>query len=206
MFSDRKAAGEALARALLPSQKEQPVILALPRGGVVPGVEVARALKAPLSLVIPRKIGAPMNEEYAIGAITEDGSGVWNEQEKSLVDPAWLERAVEKEQAEAKRRREKYLAGRPFPDLTDRVVIIVDDGIATGLTVRAAIQWVKKRHPKKILVAVPVAPPDSVDAMKKEVDEVVVLETPHVFGAIGNFYEVFPQVSDEEVISLMKTV
>lgn len=206
IFRDREDGGVRLAEALKSYQGSKAVVLALPRGGVVTGAVTAKALKLPLGLVIPRKIGAPGNPEYAIGAITEDGDGVWNEMEKAQVDSVWLKEEIKKEQTEAKRRREAYLAGQPVPSLLDKIVIIVDDGVATGLTMRAAIKHVRKQKPKKIVVAVPVSPPDSVELLKKEADEVVVLSVPEWFGAIGAYYENFPQLQDEEVVKLMKSV
>jgi predicted phosphoribosyltransferase len=204
-FKDRVEAGEKLAAALQKFAADpDAVVVALPRGGVVPGAIVAKALGKPLDLVIPRKIGAPGNPEYAIGAVTESGEGVWNEEERERADPTWLQCEIEKEQAEAKRRRETYLVARKRIDLAGKTVILVDDGIATGITMRAAIQEVRKAHPKKIVVAVPVAPPDSVSEMKSLIDEVVVLATPMLFGAIGAFYKEFPQLEDVEVTKLLK--
>ena len=193
-----------LAEALSEYKSSSVVVLALPRGGVVLGVLVSHALDAPLSLVIPRKIGAQGNEEYAIGAIVENGEGVFNEAEVARADKDWLDEAIAKERAEAVRRREKYLGDTPIPELKDKTVILVDDGIATGLTMRAAVQYVRALKPEKIVVAVPVSPSDSVHELKKVADEVVVLEQPEMFMAIGSHYEEFPQVTDEEVIEMLK--
>lgn len=204
MFRNRVEAGQELVEKLAAyGGKKDVVILALPRGGVVVGAEVAKALEAPLDIVVPRKIGAPGNPEYAVGALTETGEAIFNEDERQRVDSKWLEAEMVKEKKEAERRLKTYRGDRPSPDLTGKTVIIVDDGIATGLTMRAAISSVRARQPSKIIVAVPVAARDSVEMIKREVDEVVVLDLPFFFGAVGAFYELFPQVDDEEVIKLL---
>lgn len=207
-FSDRQEAGVKLAAALAKFKGEDLVVLSLPRGGVVLGVEVARALGQPHDLAIVRKIGAPENPEYAICVTDESGAGViCNEAEKAQLDPAWLEDAIAKEQAEAKRRREKYLTGRKPLDLTGKIVILVDDGIATGLTMRGAIRLVKTKKPAKIVVAIPVTPRDTAKILRKEADELVALHEPTEYlGSVGAYFINFPQTEDEEVIELMKEV
>jgi putative phosphoribosyl transferase len=207
MFIDRIDAGKKLARALI-GYKERPVVVyALPRGGVVLGFEVARALEAPLDLIVVRKIGHPAQPEYAIGAVAEDGYLVINPGEADALDALWLKRAVAEERNEAQRRRTVFLEGQnPIP-VEGKTAIIVDDGLATGLTMQAAIHEIRKRGPQKIVVAVPVAARESANALASEVDELVVLYIPEGwFGAIGAFYERFDQVSDEEVVKLMKAV
>jgi predicted phosphoribosyltransferase len=172
---------------------------------VVIAAEVAGHLHAPLDVSIPRKVGHPFNPEYAIAAVTENGGMAANQEEITEVDPAWFEEEVTKQRQEAKRRRELYLKGRPPVSVKGKTAIIVDDGIATGLTMKAAIHDVQQRKPAKIIVAVPVAPKETVEALKKEVDEVICLIVPEIFlGAIGAYYEDFPQVPDDEVISLMR--
>jgi predicted phosphoribosyltransferase len=204
-FVDREDAGRRLAEALSSYRRiKNVVVVALPRGGVVLGRVVADFLGAPLDLVVPRKIGASGNEEYAIGAITEEGDAVWNEAERALADTDYLRREVQKQQAEARRRLGLYRAGMPLRDLKDKTVIIVDDGIATGYTMRAAVNTVKAAGAARIVVAVPVSPPDSVGVLRTTVDKVVVLETPRLFLAIGAFYDQFGQVDDETVTALMK--
>lgn len=203
MFKDRKEAGEKLAQALTRYQgAPDTIVLALPRGGVVVGFEVARALGLPLDIVVPRKIGAPGNPEYAIGAITETGEAIFNEQEVKLVDPAWLSAEMKKEKEEAQRRLTAYRAGPP-PELENKTVIIVDDGVATGYTMRAAVEGVKARHPSYIVVAVPHGAVDSIALLRKEVNEAVALEVPENYLAVGAQYEEFYQTSDEEVIELL---
>lgn len=201
-WKNREEAAKQLIERLREEKIDFDAVLALPRGGVILGAEIARAFGKPLDLLIPRKIGAPMNPEYAIGAVTEEGLAVWNEKEKALINKKWLEEEVAKERAEAKRRRETYLKGKRS-SLQDKKVLIVDDGIATGLTMRAAIAEARSLGAKKIIMAVPVASPDSVDTMSKEIDQVVVLETPASLGSVGQYYDEFEQISDEKVVKLM---
>lgn len=204
-FNDRTEAGIKLAQALACYRDQPAVVYALPRGGVVLGVEIAQALRLPLDLVIPRKIGHPYNSEYAIGAVTEDGDPVYNERETARVDPGWLRQAVAGERLEARRRREQYLQGQEPLPVAGKTAILVDDGVATGLTMLAAIRDIKKRRPTRVVVAVPVAPKDTADRLLQEADEVVGVEiTDQYLGAVGAYYNYFPQVSDAEVIRLMR--
>jgi predicted phosphoribosyltransferase len=204
MFLDRVDAGRKLARALAKYKGEPIVVYALPRGGVVLGVEVARALEAPLDLLVVRKIGHPYQPEYAIGAVAEDGYVVTNPKEVARLDTRWLERATAAEVEEAQRRRRLFLRGRAPIEIKDKIAIIVDDGLATGLTMSAAIHEIRGREPQKVVVAVPVAAAETVDKLKRDVDDLVVLDIPEWFGAVGAFYQRFDQVSDEEVVALMK--
>lgn len=203
-FHDRKDAGEQLARALQKFRKDGPVVIALPRGGVPVGVEVARALDAPLELLIVRKIGVPRQPELAMGAIVDGDEPVVFRNEHVIamakVSEAEFAAIRDRELAEIDRRRQRYLAERPFPPLADRTVIVVDDGIATGATVRVAIRALRVRHPRRIVVAVPVASPDVVQTLRGEADEVICLETHEAFGAIGLYYADFGQVEDDEVV------
>lgn len=211
MFKDRIDAGKKLTGALEKYNGEGVVVYALPRGGVVLGAEVARVLHTPLDLVIPRKIGHPLNPEYAICAVTESGELICNEEERATIDKEWLKEAIEKEKREAKRRRETYLGlGKPnlrvyeTLRLKGKTAIIVDDGVATGLTIRAAIKDIRVKNPKKLVVAVPVVPKDVAEILRKESDELVALEIPeHYLGAVGAYYCGFGQVEDEEVIKLL---
>ena len=205
-FRDRKDAGQRMAQALDQNRGEPGVIYALPRGGVPLGVELARHLQMPLDLLIPRKIGHPFHPEYAICAVPEHGERVCNPREEAHVDPEWLKQAEQREREEARRRRELYSTG-PQPDVGGKLAIIVDDGIATGLTMHAAIRDARLLKPKKLIVAIPVAPADTAAALEKEVDEVVVLDAPvHYRGAVGAYYERFDQVSDDEVIAMLASV
>jgi predicted phosphoribosyltransferase len=206
IFKNRAEAGRLLAQALLKYKDADVVVYALPRGGVPVGVEIAKALNAPLDLVIARKIGHPFSPEYAIGAVGENGHAVFEESETARVDPQWLARRVEEERKEAQRRRVAYLDTRQTIPAEGRTAIIVDDGIATGLTMKLAIKELKHRNPKTIVVAVPVTPASTAREVRKEVDELVSLQTPAHLYAISNHYEDFPQVSDAEVIRLMRSV
>jgi putative phosphoribosyl transferase len=204
MFLDRRDAGKKLAQALLPYKDQPVVVYALPRGGVVLGVEVARVLAAELDLIVVRKIGHPLQPEYAIGAVAEDGYVIANPDELPALDRGWFERATDVELKEAQRRRNLYLQGRKPVAVTNKIAIIVDDGLATGLTMLAAIHEIRKRHPHKVVVGVPVAASETAARLRSEVDHLVVLEIPDWLGAIGAFYQRFDQVSAEDVVALMK--
>lgn len=207
VFRDRQEAGRKLAARLV-SYRNDPhaIVLGLPRGGVVPAFEIARELNLPLDIVVPRKIGAPDNPELAIGAITEDGKGIFHHEiiERYGISSNYIVREIEKEKKEAQRRLKLYRGDRPPLDLKNKSVLLVDDGIATAATMRAAIASVKARKPSKIIVAAPVIAEDSLQKIRKEVDEIVVLDVPYFFMAVGQFYENFSQTTDEEVIELMK--
>jgi predicted phosphoribosyltransferase len=207
MFKDRQDAGRQLARALEKYRGRDAVVFPLPRGGVALGVEVARALSLPLDLIVPRKIGHPMNPEYAICALAEDGELICNSAEANLVDPQWLREQVDSERREAVRRREHYRRGRPPQALNGRIAILVDDGIATGLTMQAAIHDSRHRGAASIVVAIPVVPRDTFESLKAEVDDVVALDAPLLYrGAVGAYYEDFSQVTDAEVLALLDTL
>ena len=206
-FRNRNEAGELLAGALDAFRGTPAVVCPLPRGGVALGVVVAARLELPLDLVIPRKIGHPSNPEYAVCAVGETGELVCNEAEKARLDPQWLADAVDRERAEARRRRTLYLGKRPPLSLQDRTAILVDDGIATGLTLRAAIRDVRSRDAARVVVAVPVGPRDSLRVIAAEADQVIVLDAPEYFrGAVGAYYSSFPQLSDEDVLELLRTL
>lgn len=204
-FKDRLDAGRKLAQALEPYKDESTVVYALPRGGVVLAAEIARRLGAPLDLIIVRKVGHPFSPEYGIAAVAEDGHTVMNRSEVDSIDRHWFDERVRLQQQEARRRRELYTQGRTPIPATDKVAILVDDGLATGLTMFAAIQEVQHWKPRKIVVAVPVAPPQTVKELKQVADEVIALYVTSHFGAIGSFYSRFDQVSDEEVIELLRS-
>ena len=202
-FADRKAAGRALARELASREFRDPVILALPRGGVPVAAEVARTLHAPLDLVMVRKIGAPGQPEFAIGAVVdgEDPQVVIEEQAAGLAgaNEAYIAQRVDEAIGEIARRRAVYGAQRPIP-LAGHTAIIVDDGIATGSTVKAALQAVRAAHPSCIVLAVPVAPMSALARLAPLCDEIVCLLQPRQFYAVGAHYDVFGQTSDEEVV------
>lgn len=204
-FRDRQHAGEELAKALSGYRGKPVVVYALPRGGVVLGDIVARALGAPLDLLIPRKIGAPGNEEYAIAAVTETGDVIHGDID--FVDPQWFNEAAQVQRQEARRRRERYLAGRPPVEVEGKIAIIVDDGLATGLTMKAALAEANVREPESVVVAVPVASTEAVRALEPLADRVLVLESPSLFlGSVGSHYDSFDQVTDGEVIQILRQV
>lgn len=202
-FRNRRDAGVRLAKALARYDSEDAVIYALPRGGVALGAEVARQLELPLSLVITRKIGHPQNLEYAVCAVTEEGELVCDEEEVRTIDPDWLTAEVERERMEAARRRVTY--GDVRIPASGKIAILVDDGVATGLTMRAAIRSLRGEVPDEVVVAIPVAPHSVVERLRREADDVVVLDdTEPYLGAVGAYYEDFPQVTDEEVIEILE--
>jgi putative phosphoribosyl transferase len=206
-FADRHAAGAALAKVLATKDFVAPVVLALPRGGVPVGAEIARALKAPLDIGIGRKIGVPFQPELAAAAVVDGGEPeiVTNEDiiELAGVSREYLDAAVKSELEEIERRRRTYLQGRARVPIEGRTVILVDDGIATGASMRAALKALKRKGPKALVLAVPVAPADTIDALRAEVDEVVCLAMPEPFFAIGIHYADFHQLDDAEVVKLL---
>ncbi len=206
LFRDRVDAGRRLGDALADFAGKNAIVLAIPRGGVVVGFEVARALILPLDVIIPRKIGAPDNPELAIGAMTEDGTLILDESlvRYLRVPEDFIKEESERQKHEIERRLRLYRGEVAYPNLKNREVIIVDDGIATGSTMKAALASVRKRGAKTIVIAIPVGPPSTIKELKKEAERVVCLHTPESFYAIGQFYEDFAQTTDEEVIKLLK--
>jgi putative phosphoribosyl transferase len=207
-FNDRFDAGQKLTRALSRYRKQQPAVLALPRGGVPVAAEIASALDAPLDLVLVRKIGVPFQPELAMGAVVDGDAPLIVRNEDVIVGVGIGEtefKAVcDRELAEIERRRRQYLGSRERIDVAGRTAIVVDDGIATGATTRAALRATRMRNPKRLVLAVPVAPTETIAAMREEADDVVCLEDHRFFGAIGFFYRDFRQISDEEVIETLK--
>ncbi len=206
MFQDRDDAGRQLAAALLPMALADPVVLALPRGGVPVAAPIARALHCPLDLLLVRKIGAPMQPELAMAAVAEGGALIINEDVQAHVGAsrADIEQAAVRQRAEIERRRSLYLAGQAAVDIAGRTAIVVDDGIATGATMRAALQCLRQRHPARTVLAVPVAASDTLAQMRSLVDDLVCLSTPTPLHAVGLHYREFEQVSDAQVIALMR--
>lgn len=206
LFKDRRDAGKKLIPQLSKYKDSKNVIvLGLARGGMVTASEVASGLNIPLNVVVVRKIGAPNNEELALGAIAEHGEGIFNEHLVGIlgVSHDYLKKEVERQKKILKERLSLYRGKSPAPDLKGKTVILVDDGIATGASMRVAIKSVRDAGAKKIVLAVPVAAPDSLDKIAKEVDEVICLSSPVFFEAVGGFYQEFDQTSDEEVIHLL---
>lgn len=203
-WRDRVEAGQDLARSLRKYRGKSAVVYGLPRGGVVVAAEVARELGLPLDVLIARKIGHPFNPEYAIGAVAEKGRPVLNQAEITSLDELWLRKAIAEQRREARRRRKLYLHGRRGHGAKGKTVVVVDDGIATGLTLRAAIAGLKAEKPKKIVVVVPVAPDDSAAEIETEVDEFTCLVRDKFYrGAVGSYYEYFEQTEDSEVVELL---
>jgi len=202
-FLNRQEAGRKLAYPLAKYRGQHVVVLALPRGGVPVAKEVATALAAPLDLVLVRKIGVPMQPELAMGAVVDGPNPVTVRNEDVIalagISEAEFNAVRDRELAEIRRRRVQYLGNRQHPDLAGRIAIVIDDGIATGATTRAALRAVRAQRPEKLVLAVPVAPTSSLEELREEADEIVCLEDYEVFGAIGSFYSDFTQVSDEEV-------
>jgi putative phosphoribosyl transferase len=204
IFVDRQEAGRRLAEALADLKGQDVVVLGIPRGGVVVATEVARAYGWSLDTVIPRKIRAPGNPELGLGAIAP-GVRVLDQRMLDVlgVSEQYLEREIAEEEREIERRSEAYRRGRPAVDVKDKVVVVVDDGIATGGTATAAVRWAKAQGARKVILAVPVAPAEGVRNLSREADEVVCLETPEPFYAVGQWYQEFPQTSDEEVVQIL---
>ena len=208
-FEDRIDAGKKLAQKLDKyKNKKDLVIIGLPRGGVPVAKVVAKKLNKPLDIIVTRKIGAPFNKEYAIGAITEKGTPIFNDEAKKATgaNEKYIEKEIETEKEEAERRLKKYRDQKNKLDLEEKIALIIDDGIATGFTMRAAIKSAKEKGAKKVIAAVPVTPKESVQEMEELVDEFIYLEEPERFGAIGRFYYNFDQTTDEEVIEALNEV
>ena len=204
LFRDRAEAGERLAEALQALRDQAVVVLGIPRGGVEVGAAVARSLGGTLDVVIPRKVGAPGNPELGIGAVAE-GVQVLDDHLVDVlgVDQDYIRAEVEAEETEIRRRTALYRGDRAGPQLGGKAAVIVDDGVATGGTAVAALRWARRQGPGTVLLAVPVAPKEAVKRLEREADEVHVLATPEPFYAVGQWYEEFPQVTDEEVIQFL---
>jgi putative phosphoribosyl transferase len=204
-FEDRADAGRRLAEALDAYRVARPVILGIPRGGVVVGAEVARTLDAPLDVVVPRKVRAPGNPELGLGAVAT-GIRVLDDRliERLHVNAGYLEEEIEVELREIGRRERTYREDRPRRALRGRPAIVVDDGIATGGTAVAALRWTRAQDPSRVVLAVPVAPPQTIERLSREADDIVALATPTPFVAVGEWYERFEQTSDAEVVRLLR--
>jgi putative phosphoribosyl transferase len=206
-FSDRTEAGTRLGEALRERELDVDVVLAIPRGGLPLGRAVADVLDVPLDIVVASKIGAPGNPELAIGAVASDGS-VWRNEEAvrgTGANEEYFEREREREAENARQKADRYRGERSAPDLTGKTVAVVDDGVATGSTARASLQMLRETSAERIVLAVPVGPPDTVRELRELADEVICLETPSSFRGVGQFYERFDQVSDEEAMAYLES-
>jgi putative phosphoribosyl transferase len=206
MFVDRRDAGQRLAADLGSLAEEDVVVLGIPRGGVEVAAVVAEALHAPLDVVIPRKVGAPGNPELGLGAVAEDVEVLDQHLIRVLdVSEDYLRREIAAQREEIARRSSLYRSGRPPVDLSGKVVVVVDDGVATGGTAAAALRWARAKGAKKVILAVPVAPREALQRLEGEADEIRVLATPEPFFAVGQWYRSFPQISDQRVIELLSS-
>jgi putative phosphoribosyl transferase len=209
VFKDRRDAGRRLALELMRYRDEQPVVVAIPRGGVPIGYEVARVLGAPLDILVVRKLGAPGQPELGIGALVDGDhpESVFNEQVIRVLDvsPDYLRDEIRRQLAEIHRRQAAYRGGRPAIALAGRTAIVVDDGLATGGSMRAALRGVRRAKPRRLVLAVPVAPPETIEAIARDVDDVVCLTMPVPFGAVGHFYDEFAPTEDAEVVELLES-
>ena len=205
-FRDRIDAGKRLASELKDFSSKKGIVLAIPRGGVVVGYEIAKALNLQLDVIIPRKIGAPDNPELAIGAVAEDGTAILDENLVRYlgVSREYVKEEIERQKQEIQRRLKLYRQDTSYPNLKGLDVIVVDDGIATGSTMKAALASVKNRGAASVTVAVPVGPPSTIEELEKMADQVLCLYKPEYFQAIGEFYSDFSQTLDEEVIRLLR--
>lgn len=206
-YKDRVQAGKYLAKKLQQYANDQDaVVLGLPRGGVVVAYEVARELQLPLDIFVVRKLGVPGYEELAMGAIASGGVRVMNQDVLKMINISEdkIEDAVKKEERELDRREKAYRENRPGIDIKSKIIILIDDGLATGATMRAAISALNKQHPRKIIIAVPVASPETCEDFRSKVDELICALTPPYFHAVGEWYEDFPQNTDEEVQQLLR--
>ncbi|MDI9568956.1 MAG: phosphoribosyltransferase [Bacillota bacterium] len=208
LFADRYDAGRRLAEKLSHYQGKNPLILAVPRGGIPVAYEILQVTGGRLDLVIPRKLSAPQNPELALGAVAPDGTVVLEERiiRKLGVSQEYIREEVSRQLAEIEGRLERYRGSRPFPNLAGEIVLVVDDGVATGATLRAALKMVRGKGARSLILAVPVGPPETIAALGREVDEVVCLATPELFYAVGQFYQDFSQTSDREVADLLQQV
>ena len=205
ILKDRVEAGKRLASAVKSVGKDA-IILGVPRGGVVVGFEVAQALCVPLDIIVTKKISAPENPELAIGAVAEDGTYILDEDilRQIYVPKEYIAEEVERQKQEIQRRLIRYRGDVPYPTLKNREVVVIDDGVATGSTLKAALRLLRGKGAKTVVVAVPVGPPETIRELRKLADRVVVLFTPEPFYAIGQFYVDFSQTSDKEVIELLR--
>lgn len=201
-FKDRIEAGEKLAEKILEYVKEEAIVLAIPRGGIIIGQEIAKKLDCQLDVIVSKKITPPRYPEYAIGAITHDGIIFQSENWNKFSSEPDFDEEVNQKKLEVKRRIEEYRGNSEY-DFDDKTVILVDDGIATGATVIVLLKWLSTQNIKKVILAIPVIPQDTLQKIKPMMNSIITLETPKEFSSVGQFYEEFEQVSDEEVMNIL---
>lgn len=206
IFHDRRDAGKKLSRRLMKYANKDVVVLGVPRGGIIVAAEVAEALKAPLDVIIARKIGAPQNTELAVGAVTVDGAIMRDETLLSClhIPDLYINAEAKRQRLEIERQLRDYRGNAPPLDLVGKTVIAVDDGVATGMTMKAALRSLASLGPSRVVLALPVAPPETVAELRREVDEVIVLHTPEPFYAVGQWYTLFDQTTDDEVLAALR--
>ena len=204
IFQDRTDAAKRLAKKLAWLKKDEPIILAIPRGGVITGDVIASELEAKLDIIVSKKVGAPSNPELAIGAVMHDGSYYPNEEITRVLNipQKYIDAEIALKMKEIHQRLVRF-RGSSVYDLKNKTIVLVDDGIATGATMFVAIHWVKKQKPKKLIVAIPVGPKETIDRLKKVADKVEVLHAPLFFNAVGEFYQDFGEVNDYQVVEIM---
>lgn len=207
VFLDRRDAGRKLAKSLVAYRDRDTIVLGMPRGGVVVAYEVALELDVPLDVIVARKLGAPWNPEFGIGAIAPGNITILDRESTGMlgISESQLGQLIDREKTEMEHRLRKFRGDRPFPDLEAKTVILVDDGLATGVTARAALASVSKRKPDEVVLAIPVCAPDSLKRIRREAHRIICLHSPEDFRAVGNYYQDFSQTSDEEVIALLKS-
>ena len=207
IYKDRSEAGILLSQKLFSYCGSQTLILGLARGGVVIARELGKALSLPFDILIVKKIASPGDPELAVGALAPDKVSYvnWKFAHRVEADEAYIRTQISELNDQIKKRTLIYREGKPPLNLRDKIIILVDDGAATGATMEAAVKWARKKHAKKIVVALPVAPPDFINRIKPETDELVVLETPPEFSSVGQYYNNFPQIEDGKVIELLQS-
>ena len=206
MYQNRREAGERLADLVAEKGIRSPVILAIPRGGVIVAAPVAQKFNTRITVLVSRKIGHPANLEVAIGAVMPDGIAIINDTVRSRINQTYLTNVINQEYEEIERRLSVYKNAAKLPELADKTVVVIDDGIATGYTVAAAIKWLRKMNPMRIVLAVPVAPPDVIAEFKNRVDEIICPIQPASFRAVGCYYQDFAQTREQEVLDVLKEV
>lgn len=210
IFKDRRQAGEKLAAKLKEELSDEDfkdaIVLAIPRGGVIVGKEISQSLNLPIDCLVTKKLPSPDNKELAIGAVGEGGVVVWEEElcQRLAVSQDYKKEIVKQKVDELEKKRQDFKFGMPVPELREKTVLVVDDGIATGATIKAAIAVIRNFNPKQVIVAVPVIAPDALEEVKEKADKLIYLEIPEMFFSLDQFYESFDQIEDQKVVEALK--